>query len=196
MLSRSIMSDSLWPHGLQHTRPPVLHYLPEFAQIHGHWVSDAIQSFHPLSFSSPLAFLLPASGSFPMNQLFTLGGQITGTSTSASVLPMNIQAWFPLGLTDLNFLLSRDSRVIPSTTVWKHEFLSSQPFLWSNSHIHTTTGKTIAFTRQTFVSKVMALPFNTLSRFVIAFLSMSKYLLISWLQSQSAVILELQKQSL
>ena len=193
MFSHSVMSDSLWPHGLQHTRPPVLHYLPEFAQIHVHWVGDAIQSSHPPLSPSPFAFILPASGFFPMNQLFTLGGQIIGVSTSASVLPMNIQGWFPLGLTDLNFLLSRDSRVIPSTIVWKHEFLSSQHYLWFHSHIRTTTRKTIAFTTQTFVSKVMALLFNTLSRFVIAFLLRSKHLLMSWLQSQSAVILESKK---
>ena len=84
---------------------PVLHYLPESAQIHVHWIDDAIQPSHPLSspFSScPQSF--PASGSFPMTQFFASGGQSIGASASASILPMNIQGWFPLGLTDLSCL--------------------------------------------------------------------------------------------
>jgi len=86
---------------------PVLHYLPEFAQTHDHWVSDAIQPSHPLLLPSPPAQSFPASGSFPMSWLFASGSQITGASASASVLPMNIQGWFPLGLTGLIFLLSK-----------------------------------------------------------------------------------------
>ena len=78
----------------------VLHYLPEFAQTYVHWVGDAIQPSHPLSSPSPP---FPASGSFPMNQLFTSGGQSIGAS--ASVLTMNMQGWFPLGLIGLIFLL-------------------------------------------------------------------------------------------
>ena len=78
----------------------------------------------------------PASGSLPMSQLFTSGGQSIGAS--ASVLPMNIQGWFPLGLTGLIFLQSkRLSRVFSSTTIRKHQFFSTQPSLWSNSHIRT-----------------------------------------------------------
>ena len=86
----------------------------------------------------------------------------------------------------------RDSRVFSNTTVHKHQLFGTQPSLWSNSHIHTymTTGKTIALTIQTFVDKVISLLFNMLSRFVIAFLPRSKCLLISWLQSPSAIILE------
>ena len=77
----------------------------------------------------------PASGSFPKSQFFTLGGQSIGVSASVSVLPMNIQGWFPLGLTGLISLHSKElSRVFSSTTVWKHQFFNAQPSL-SNSHI-------------------------------------------------------------
>ena len=78
----------------------------------------------------------PASGSFPMSQLFTSGGQSIRASTSASVFPGNIQGWFPLGLTDLISLQFKGlSRVFSSTTVRKHQLFSAQPSLWSNSHI-------------------------------------------------------------
>ena len=81
---------------------------------------------------------LPASGSIPVSQLFTSGGESIGTSASASVLPMNIQSWFPLGLTALISLQSKGlSRVFSSTPVWQYKFCSAQPSLWSNSHIHT-----------------------------------------------------------
>ena len=116
---------------------PVLHYLLEFSQTNVHWIGDAIQpissSVAPFS-SYPQSFL--ASGYFSVSQLFTSGGQSVGASASASFLQMNIQGWFPLGLTGLIFLLSkRLSRVFSSTTVWKHQFFSTQPSLWSNSHI-------------------------------------------------------------
>ena len=97
---------------------------------------------HPLLL--PQSFL--ASGSFPVSQFFTSGGQSTGASASASVLPMNIQGWFPLGLTfcfvflELTGLIlqSKDlSRVFSSTTVWKHQFFRTQPSLWFSSHILT-----------------------------------------------------------
>ena len=112
---------------------------------------------------------------------------------------MNIQDWFPLELTGLIFLQSKGlSGVFSSTTIWKHQFFTTQPSLWFNSHIRTwLLGKkkkqTIALTIWTFVGKLMSLLFNTLSRFVIAFLPRSKRLLISWLQSPSAVILEPKK---
>ena len=116
---------------------PVLCHLPEFAQTHVHWVGDAIQPSHPLivPFSSYLQYF-PASGSFPMSQLFAWpkGGQSFGAS--ASILPMNIQDWFPVRLTGL-ILQSGFSRVFSSTTIWKHQFFGAQPSLWSNSHIHT-----------------------------------------------------------
>ena len=96
----------LWPHELQQNFP-VPHHLPEFAQVHDHWIGDAIQPSHPLLPFSPSAFnLSPTSGSFPMIQLFTSGDQSNGASTLASVLPMRIQGWFPLRLTSLIFLLS------------------------------------------------------------------------------------------
>ena len=116
---------------------PVLHPLPEFAQTHVHWVSDAIQASYPPSVI-PFSFLqsFPASGSFPKSWLFASDGQSTGASASASVLPMNIRAWFPLGLTGLISLLPKGhSRVFSSTTIQKHQFFSAQPSLWSNFHI-------------------------------------------------------------
>ena len=105
--------------------------------------------------------------------------------------PMNIQDWFPLGMTGRISLQSKGLSRVSNTTVQKHQFFSAQFFLYSQlSHPSMTTGKTIALTRRTFVDKVMSLFFNILSRFVIAFLPRSKHLLISWLQSPSAVILE------
>ena len=104
-----------------------------------------------------------------MSQLFASGGQSIGASASVSVLPMNIQDWFPLGLTGLIFLLSKElSRVFSSTTVWKPQFFGAHPSVWSSSHI--------ALTIQIFVGKVLSPLFNTLSRFVIAFLPRSKCL--------------------
>ena len=115
---------------------PVLHYLLEFAQTHVHHVCDTIQPSHPV-----LPLLLPpfpASGSIPMSQFLASSGQSIGALASASVLPMNIQSWFPLGQTGLISLQFKGpSRVFSNTTVRKHQFFSSQPFLWFNSHIHT-----------------------------------------------------------
>ena len=118
------------------------------------WCHLAIPS-SVVPFSSCLQSF-PVSGSFPVSQFFTSGGQSIGASASASVLPMNIQDWFPLGLTSLISLLFKGlSRVFSSTTVWKHQFFGAQPSLWSNSHIHsyTTTGKTIALAIRIFVHK-------------------------------------------
>ena len=118
---------------------PVHHQLPKLAQTHVHWVGDTIQPSHPLSSPSPPAFnLFPASGAFPMSQFFAWGDQRIGVSVSASVLLMNSQDWFPLGLTGLISLLSKGlSRIFSSTTVRKHQFFGAQPSLWFNSHIHT-----------------------------------------------------------
>ena len=103
----------------------------------------------------------PASASVPMSQFFPSGGQSIGASVSASVLPMNIQGWFHLGLTGLITLQSKGLlRVFSSTTVQKHQF--SAFFMVQLSHPYMTTRKTIALTRQIFVSKVMFLLFNTL----------------------------------
>ena len=105
---------------------PVHHHLPKLTQIHVHRVSDAIQPLHPLSSPSPPAFnlsILAASGSFLMNQFFTSDGQSIGVSASASVLPMNLQGWFPLEWTGWISLQSKTlSRVFSNNTVWKHQF--------------------------------------------------------------------------
>ena len=171
---------------------PILYHLPKLAQTHVHWVSDAIQPFHPLSSPSSPAFnLSPALGSFLMSRLFPSGGQSIGPSALASVFPMNIQDWFPLEFTGLISLQAKGlSRVFSNTTVQKHQFFRCSVFFMVQlSHPYMITGKTI----WTFISKVLSLLFNTLSRFVIAFLPRSEHLLISWLQSPSAVILEPKK---
>ena len=116
---------------------PVLHHLPEFAQTHVHWISDFIKLYHPLLSPSPLAFNLSLhQGLF---QWVSFSHQVAKVlvSASASVLPMNIQGWFPLGLTNLISLLSKGlSGIFFSTTVWKLQFFGTQPSLRSNSHIH------------------------------------------------------------
>ena len=118
---------------------PVLHYHPEPAQTHVHWISGTIQPFHPLSSPSPPALNLSQhQGLFPMSRLLTSGGQSIGASASASVFPMNIQDWFPLAWTGLISFLSKGlSRVFSSTTARNHQFFGFRPFLWSNSHIRT-----------------------------------------------------------
>ena len=101
--------------------------LLKLAQTHVHWVGDAIQPSHPLLSPSPAFNLSQHQGSFPMNQLFTSGGQSIRASASASVLPMNTQDWFPLGLTGLISLQSkRLSRGFSNSTVQKHQFFSTQ----------------------------------------------------------------------
>ena len=123
-----------------------------------------------------------------MNQFFASGGQSIGVSPSAPVLPMNIQDWFPLGWTGCISVQSKGlSKVFSNTTVQKHHSLALG-FIVQLSHPYMTTGKTTALTRWTFVGKVTSLLFNMLSRLVITFLPRSKSLLISWLQSPSAVI--------
>ena len=107
---------------------PVYHQLPEFMQTHVHWVGDAIQPSHPLlSPSSPCPQSFPASGSFPMSQLFASGGQSIGVWASTSVPTMNTQDWSPLGWTGWISLQSKGlSRVFSNTTVQKHQFFSAQ----------------------------------------------------------------------
>ena len=173
----------------------VHHQVQELALTHAHQVSDAIQ---PLILYHLL--LLPPS-IFPSVRVFsnesvlpTSGGRSIGGSASTSVLPMNIQDWFPLELTGLISLQPKGlSRVFSSTTVQKHQFFGPLLSLWSNSHPYMTTGKTTALTRQTFVGKVMSLLFNMPSRLVIVSLPRRRHLLISWLQSPSAVIFEPKK---
>ena len=124
--SSSVTSDSLQPHGRSTPGFPVHHQLPELAQTHVHQVGDAIQPSHPvIPFSSCLQSF-PASGSFPMSQFFTSGGQSIGVSASASVLPMNIKDWFPLGWTGWISLLSKGlSRVCG---IW--QLLKMYHLLW------------------------------------------------------------------
>ena len=161
---------------------PVHGQLPEFTQIHVHWVSDDIQPSHSLLFPSPSAFNLSQQWSFPMSQFFAPGSQSIGVLASASVLPMNILHWYPLGWTVLQYHSSKAS------IIWHSAF-----FIVQLSHTNKTTGKTIVLTRWAIFGKVMSLLFSMLSRFVIAFLPGSKRLLISWLQPPSAVIWEPQK---
>ena len=129
------MSNSLWPHGLQHAKVPCLSSFPRVCSNScpsSQWCHPTISSCHPLS-SCLQCF--PVSGSFPVSQLFTSGGQSIEASASASVLPVNIQGWFPLGLTGLILLSKGLSRVFSNTTVQKHHFFIAQPSLQSSSHI-------------------------------------------------------------
>jgi len=131
----SVMSNSLWPHESQHARPPCPSPTPG---VHSNlcpssrWCQPAISS-SVVSFSS-CPEPLPASGSFPMSQLFAWGGQSIGVSALASVLPMNTQDWSPLGWTSW---ISLQSKGLSNTTVQKHQFFGAQLSSQSNSHIHT-----------------------------------------------------------
>ena len=117
---------------------PVRHQLLELAQTHVHPVGDASQPSHPLSSPSPPAFNLAQHQSLQMSQFFTSGGQSIAVAATASVLPMNIQDWFPLGWTDWISLQSKGlSRVFSNTTIQKHQFFCAQLSSQSNSHIHT-----------------------------------------------------------
>ena len=167
--SRSVMSDSLWPHGPQHARPSC----PSLTTRDYSNSCPLSQWSHPIISSSVMPFSsclqsFPAPGSFQMSQFFASGGQSIGVSASASVLQMNIEDWFPLRWTGWISLQSKElSRVFSNTTVQKHQFFGSQLSSQSNSHAYMTTGKTIALTRQTFVGKLKSLLFNMLSRLVI-----------------------------
>ena len=133
------MSNSLWPHALQHARLPCPSPTPRIYSNS----CPLTQWCHPTISPSVVPFSsrhqsFPASGSFPMSQFFAWGGPSIGVSASASVLPMNIQDWFPLGLTGWIFLQSKGlSRVFSNTTVQKHQFFSAQLSSQSNSHMHT-----------------------------------------------------------
>ena len=153
------------------------------------WCHPAIlSSVDPFSSCSQS---LPASESLTMSQLFAWGGQSTGVSALASFLPKNNQGLSPSEWTGWISLQSKGlSRVFSNTTVQKHPFFGAQLSSVQLSHPYMTTGKTIVLTRRTFVGKVMSLLLNMLSRLVMTFLPRSKRLLISRLQSPSAVILE------
>ena len=191
--SHSVMPDSLRPHGLQHIRLPCPSPCPQACSNScplSQWCHPTISSF-AVSFSSCLQSF-PASGFFPVSHFFTSGGQSVG---SLSISPSNEYSglisfmvdWFDLAVqgTLKSLLQHHNSK---ASILGRSAFFKVQL-----SHPYITTGKTIAFTRWTFVDKIMSLLFNMLSRLVITFLPRSKHLLISWLQSPSAVILEPQK---
>ena len=138
LFSHSVMSNSFWPHGLQHINLPCLSPSSRVcSNSHSlsRWCHPTISS-SVVPFSSCL-LSFPASGSFPRSRLFTSGGRSTGASASASVLPMNIQHWFSLGLTGWISLQSKGlSRLFSRATLQKHQFFGGQSYLWSNSHIH------------------------------------------------------------
>ena len=137
--SRSVVSNSLQPHESQHARPPCLSLTPGVYSNpcpSSWWCHLAISSSIVPFSCCPQS--LPASGSFPVSQLFTWDGQSTGVSASASVLPMNIQDWFPSQWTGwISFQSKGLSRVFSNTTAQKHQFFSTQLSSQSNSHIHT-----------------------------------------------------------
>ena len=173
---------------------PVHHQLLEFIQTHVHQASDAIQPSYPVIPVSSCPQSFPASGSFPVSVLHITWPKYWGFSFNIS--PSNEYSglisfrmdWLNLLVVQgtLKSLLQHHSS---KASILQH----SAFFMVQLSHPHMTTGKTIALTRRTFVCKVMSLLFNILSSLVITFLPRSKHLLISWLQSPSAVILELPK---
>ena len=159
------MSDSLWLHGLQRTRLPWL-----FPGVCTNLCTCSPWWHLTISSSASLFFIclqfFPGSGAFPMIWLFISDCQKTGAPASAPVLPMNHQDSFPLGLTDLTSLQSKELwRVFFSTTIQKYQSFSAQPSLWTDQHseLYITPGKTISWIIWTFVGTVMSLLFNTLS---------------------------------
>ena len=165
----------------------VLHCLPEFAQTHVHWISDAIQPSHPLLPPSPFAFRVFSSEStlcIRWPKYWSFSFSISPSSEYSRLISSKID-WFDLFDLQgtLKCLLQHHNS--KASILWCSAF-----FMVQLLHLYVTTGNTIALTRWTFVSKVMSLLFNMLSRLVTAFLPRSKHLLISWLQSPSVVILE------
>jgi len=173
---------------------PVHHQLPEITQTHVHQVGDANQPSHSLLSLSPQTSVVPASGSFPISQFFASVGQSTRALASASVLPMNIQDWFPLGWTGGILAVQGILKSLPQHYSSKPSILwCSAFFMLQLLHPYMITGKTITLTIWSFVGKVMSLLFNTLSRFVLFFLPRSMCLLIAWLQTPYSVIFEPKK---
>ena len=176
--SHSVMSDSLWPHELQHARPPCPSPTP---RVHPNpcpsswWCHPTISSSVILFSSCPQSF--PASRSFQMSQLFGSGGQSIGVSASTSVLPMNIQDWFPLGCWLDLLAVQGTLKSLLQHNNSKASILQCTAFFTAQlSHPYMTTGNTIALTTWTFVGKVVSLLLNMLSRLVIIFLPRSKRL--------------------
>ena len=186
---------TLWPPGVQHTRLPCPSPIPIFTQTHVHRVGDAIQPPHPLSSPSPSAFNL--------SQHHGLFQWVSSSHQVAKVLEFQLQHQSFQWIFRTDFLEDglvgspcspRDSQESSPNHSSKASILQhSALFMVQLSHPYMTTGKTIALTRRTFVGKVMSLLLNMLSRLVMTCLPRSKCLLISWLQSPSAVILEPKK---
>ena len=189
------MSNSLQPQGLQHTRLPCPSPTPGACSTScpsSQWCHPTISS-SIISFSSCLQSF-PASGSFPMSQFFTSGGQSIGASISPSsecseLISFRID-WIDLLAVQGTLKSLLQHHISKASILWHSAFFLYGPTLTST---YMTTAKTIALTRWTSVSKIMSLLFNMLSRLVIAFVPSSQCLLISWLQSPSAVILEPKK---
>ena len=189
------MSDSLRPHESQHASLPVHHQLLEFTQTHVHQVGDAIQPSHPLSSPLLLPPILPSIRVFSNESTFRMrwpkywsfSFSISPSSEHPGLISFKMD-WLDLLAVQgtLKSLLQQHSS--KASILWCSAFFTVQL-----SHPYMTTGKTIALTRQAFVDKVMSLLLNMLSRLVITFLPRSKRVLISWLQSTSAVILEPKK---
>ena len=179
------MSDCLRLHGLEDSRLPCPSLFPRACSNSyplNWWCHTTISSSVVPFFCCLQSF--PAWGFFPMSRLFTSDGQSIGVSASASVLPVNTQGSFPLGFNDLISLLSRRlSRVFSNIPVWINSPVLSLLYSPTLSSVHD-------YWKNHSFDKVVSLLFNTLSRFVIAFLLRSKHLFISWLQSPCAVILE------
>ena len=165
--SRSVASDSLWPRRLQHAQPPCPSPTPGIYSNScplNRWCHPTFSS-SVIPFSSHLQSF-PASGSFPVSQLFTSGGQSIGVSAWAAVLPISIQDWFPLGWTGLISMLSKGVSSLLQRPNSKASILQHSAFFMVQLlHPYMTTGKTIALTIQTFVGKVMSLLFNMLTSF-------------------------------
>ena len=170
--SCSVVSNSLWPHESQHTRPPCPSSTPG---VHSD-PRPSSQWCHPAISSSVIPFSscpqsLPASESFPMSQLFVWGGQSTGVSASASLLPkIPGLIFFKMDWLDLLAAQGTLKSLLQHHSSKASILLHSTFFTVQLSHPYMTTGKTIALTRQTFVGKIMSLLFNMLSRLVITFL--------------------------
>ena len=185
------MSDSLRHHGLQHTRPPCPSPIPGVYSNSwppSRWCYPIVSS-SVVPFSSSLQ-CFPASGAFPRSQFFASGGQNIGVSALASLLPMNIQDWFSLGLTGWISMQPKGlSRVFSNIIIQKLQFFSIQPSLWSSSHLYDCwKDHSLDYMDLCQQSDVFAF-WHT----VIAFLPRNNPLLISWLQSPSTVILEPKK---
>ena len=193
LLSHSAVSNSLWPHGVEHTRLPcpwLTLGVCSNSCLLSRWCHRAISSLVAPFFSCLQSF--PASGSFQWVHSSHQVAKVSELQLQHQSFQVLTQSWFHLGLTGLISLLSKgtlksllQNHNLKASILWRSAF-----FMVQLSHSYMTTGKTIALTRRTFVGKVMSLLLNRLSRLVITFLPRSKRLLISWLQSPSAVILE------